>query len=198
MRRPLLLTLLALLCLVLVVSRFYPRIERVYVVGARHYTEAEVLRRANIRVGDALLWVTAWKVRGLGDDPWLLGARVIRRWPDTLYLEVSERTPVLAEGATTYALDGTVLPNATAAERAQAVTLKGWGGDQSREALSILHLVAPFKPQVLSYSPSGFTVSFAESSLYTPNSASLREHWSAFVGQQGEHVAVYPWGVSVQ
>ena len=198
MRRPLLLSLLALLCLVLVGSRFYPRIERVYVVGARHYTEAEVLRRADVGVGDALLWVTTWKVRGLGNDPWLLGARVIRRWPDTLYLEVTERTPVLAEGATAYALDGTVLPNATAAERAQAVTLKGWGGDRSREALSILHLVAPFKPQVLSYSPSGFTVGFAESSLYTPDLASLRAHWSAFVGQQGERVAVYPWGVSVQ
>lgn len=198
MRRPLMLALLLPLLLVLLVSRFYPRIERIHVLGAAHHSEADVLRLAGLRVGDPLLWVTIRQLGRLENDPWILGARVLRRWPNTLYVEVTERTPVLAKGATAYALDGTVLPDATPEERARAVTLKGWGPDRSREALTILRLVADRQPQVLSYAPSGFTVSFAGSSLYTPDAALLRAHWSAFVEQQADSVAVYPWGVSVQ
>lgn len=198
MRRRLMLALLLPLALLLLASRFYPPIERIHVVGAAHYSEAEVLRLARVRVGDPLLWVTTWRLRDLQRDPWILGARVVRRWPHTLQIEVTERTPVLAEGATAYALDGTVLPNASAEETAQAVTLSGWGPDRSHEALEILRLLVDLEPQVLSYAPSGFTVSFAESSLFTPDAALLRAHWSAFVEQQADSVAVYPWGVSVQ
>jgi cell division protein FtsQ len=198
MRRPLMLALLLALTLLLLASRFFPVIERIHVAGAAHYSEAEVLRLARVRVGDPLLWVTTWRLRGLQDDPWILGARVVRRWPHTLQLEVTERTPALVGDATVYALDGTVLPNARAEETAQAVTLSGWGPDRSHEALEILRLVAELEPQVLSYAPSGFTVSFAESSLFTPDAALLRAHWSAFIEQQAGSVAVYPWGVSVQ
>lgn len=196
--RPFMLSLLALSLLLVGVSTFFPTIRRVHVVGAAHYSEAEILRLAAVRVGDPLLWVTTLSVGGLTDDPWILGARVFRRLPDTLYIEVSERTPVLARGATAYALDGTVLPNAAPEETSQAVTLKGWGPDRSREALEILRLVAPFEPQMLSYAPSGFTVSFTGSSLFTPDATLLRANWSAFVEGQADSVAVYPWGVSVQ
>ena len=203
MRRPLMLALLLPLLLVLLVSRFYPRIERVHVLGAAHHSEADILRLAGVRIGDPLLWVTTWSASGLENDPWVLGARIFRRWPDTLHIEVRERTPVLAtpvlaKGATAYALDGTVLPDATPEERADAVTLGGWGPDRSKEALEILRLVAPYEPQVLSYAPSGFTVHFAGSSLFTPDAALLKAHWSAFVEQQTDSVAVYPWGVSVR
>ncbi len=196
--RPLMLSVLGLGLLVLGVSTFFPTIKRVHVDGASHYSEVEVLRLAGVHIGDPLLWVTTWNVKGLTDDPWIFGARIFRRLPDTLYIEVKEHTPVLAKGATAYAPDGTVLPNATPEERTQAVTLKGWGPDRSREALEILWLVAPYEPQMLSYAPSGFTVSFTESSLFTPDATLLRVHWSAFVEQQADSVAVYPWGVSVQ
>ena len=196
MRAPML-SLLALSLLGLGVSTFYPSVERIYVVGASHYSEAEVLRLAGVHVGDPLLWVTTRSVEGLTDDPWILGARVFRQLPSTLHIEVEERTPVLVRGATAYALDGTVLPDA-APEETQVATLKGWGPDRTREALEILRLVAPYEPQMLSYAPSGFTVSFTESSLFTPDAALLRAQWSAFVEQQAGSVAVYPWGVSVQ
>lgn len=194
--RALMLSFLALSLLGLGVSTFYPPIKRVYVVGASHYSEAEVLRLAGVHVGDPLLWITTRSVKGLADDPWILGARVFRQLPDTLHIEVEERTPVLRRGATTYALDGTVLPDA-APQETQVVTLKGWGPDRTREALEILRLVAPYKPQMLSYAPSGFTVSFTESSLFTPDAALLRAQWSV-IEQQAGSVAVYPWGVSVQ
>ena len=190
--------LLGLSLLVLGSSFFYPRIERVQVTGASHYSEADVLRLARVRVGFPLLWVTAQRVGALGRDPWILGLQVVRKWPHTLYLSVTERTPVLVKGTTAYALDGTALPGATTADRAKAVPLKGWGPDRSAEALEIFRLVASKRPQMLSYAPSGFTVSFAGSSLYTPDAALLRAHWAAFVEQRAERVAVYPWGVSTQ
>lgn len=190
--------LLALALLVVVVSFFYPKVTRVRVSGAVHYSEADILRLARVRVGFPLLWVTKQRVGALEQDPWILGAQVVRKWPHTLYLSVTERTPVLASGRVAYALDGTVLPGATPTDRSRAVPLRGWGPDRSEEALKIFRLVASRRPQMLNYAPSGFTVSFAGSSLYTPDAALLQAHWSAFVEQQAERVAVYPWGVSTQ
>ena len=190
--------LLGLSLLILGSSFFYPKIERVHVTGASHYSEADILRLARVRVGFPLLWVTTQRVGALERDPWILGLQVVRKWPHTLFISVTERTPVLVKGTTAYAVDGTALPGAAPADRAKAVPVSGWGPDRSAEALEIFRLVAPERPQMLSYAPSGFTVSFAGSSLYTPDAALLRAHWSAFVGQRAERVAVYPWGVSTQ
>ena len=76
--------------------------------------------------------------------------------------------------------------------------MRGWGPDRIEEALALLRLVAPYGPEVLSYSPSGFDIRFSDSSLYTPSVALLRVHWSGFAAQSEERIAVYPWGVSVQ
>ncbi len=191
-------TLFVLSLLVLGASLFYPKISRVHVSGASHYSEADILQLAGVRVGFPLLWVTKQRLRSLERDPWISGARVVRRWPGTLYLSVTERQPILVRSKTAYALDGTVLPGATPADRARAVPLRGWGPDRSSEALVIYQLVASKRPQMLSYAPSGFTVSFADSSLYTPDADLLQAHWSAFAEQRAAHVAVYPWGVSTQ
>lgn len=196
--RPLALVLLGALLLLLGLTRFYPHVERIHVLGAVHYSEAEILQLADVHIGDPLLWVTTWQLGGLAADPWIERARVTRRWPNTLYVEVTERTPVLVKGASAVAQDGTVLPNVRARDKRHAVPLSGWGADRSQEALELLQLVADRGPQMLSYAPSGFTVSFAGASLYTPDVASLRAHWSAFASQRAGNVAVYPWGVSVQ
>ena len=179
-------------------SLFYPKITRVHISGVSHYSEADILRLARVRVGTPLLWVTQQRVGALERDPWILGAQVVRKWPSTLYLTVTEREPVLVRGKAAYALDGTVLPTPTSADRARAIPLRGWGPDRSDEALAVYRLVASKRPQMLSYAPSGFTVSFAGSSLYTPSAELLQAHWSAFVEQQAARVAVYPWGVSTQ
>lgn len=196
--RALMRLLLAVLLLAVGVSFFYPRLERIHVSGGVHYSEAQLLRLARVRVGFPLLWVTTQRVAPLKRDPWILDVQVVRRWPNTLYLNVTERTPVLVAGGTAYALDGTVLPGATPADRARAVPLEGWGPDRSAEAVEIFRLVAPRQPRMLSYTPSGFTVSFAQSTLFTPQAALLRTHWSALGEQRAARVAVYPWGVSVQ
>ena len=68
---------------------------------------------------------------------------------------------------------------------------------RSAEAVDIFRLVAPRRPRMLSYAPSGFTVSFAQSTLFTPDAALLKAHWSAYNQASEARVAVYPWGVSV-
>lgn len=196
--RPVALILLALLLVVLLGSRFYPTIGRIHVLGASHYSEAEILQLADIGVGQPLLWVTTWRLARLENDPWIQDVRVTRQLPGTLYVEVKERRALLVKGASGLAEDGTVLPNVTPREKRGAIPLRGWGRDRSQEALELYRLLADRRPQVVSYAPSGFTVSFAGSSLYTPDVASLRAHWSAFVSQRAGDVAVYPWGVSVQ
>ena len=198
MRRPLMLALLIALVALLVTTRFYPQVTRTEVLGASHYNKGDILALARLERGDPLLWVTKWRSAPLTQDPWIRRARIIRHWPDTLSVAVWERQPFARFGETVYALDGTVLPDVSAEQKETLVTLRGWGPERIAEALALLRLVAPYEPEVLSYSPSGFDVRFAESSLYTPSVDLLRAHWSGFVGQSSKQVAVYPWGVSVQ
>ena len=198
MRRPLMLALLVALIGLLVLTRFYPQVTRTEVLGASHYSKKEVLALAHLERGDPLLWVTKWRSASLVQDSWIRRARIIRHWPDTLSVAVWERKPFARFGETVYALDGTVLPDVPAEQKETLVTLRGWGPDRTEEALALLRLVASHEPEVLSYSPSGFDIRFAESSLYTPSVALLEAHWSGFVGQSSKQVAVYPWGVSVQ
>ena len=198
MRRPLMLALLIALVALLVTTRFYPQVTRTEVLGASHYDKEDILALARLERGDPLLWVTKWRSDPLTQDPWIRRARIIRHWPDTLSVAVWERHPFARFGETVYALDGTVLPDVSTEQKETLVTLRGWGPERIDEALTLLRLVAPYEPEVLSYSPSGFDVRFAESSLYTPSVDLLKAHWSGFVGQSSKQVAVYPWGVSVQ
>ncbi len=201
MRRPLMLALLVALFALLVTTRFYPQVTRIEVLGASHYSDEEILALANLERGDPLLWVTKWRSGALVQDPWIRRARIIRHWPGTLSVAVWEREPFARFGETVYAVDGTVLPNGST-EREELVTLRGWGPDRTDEALALLKLVAPYEPEVLSYSPSGFDIRFSESSpkssVYTPSVELLQTHWSGFAGQSEKQIAVYPWGVSVQ
>ena len=192
------LALLIALVALLVTTRFYPQVTRTEVLGASHYDKEDILALARLERGDPLLWVTKWRSDPLTQDPWIRRARIIRHWPDTLSVAVWERHPFARFGETVYALDGTVLPDVSTEQKETLVTLRGWGPERIDEALTLLRLVAPYEPEVLSYSPSGFDVRFAESSLYTPSVDLLKAHWSGFVGQSSKQVAVYPWGVSVQ
>lgn len=193
--RRLMLVLLVALGGLLLVSRFVPRIERIEILGNVHYSAGEIMALADVAPGDPLLWVNAWRLRRLAEDPWISRVRVIRHLPDTLSIKVWERTPAIVEGNTVMAIDGTVLPNASKT-KANLVVLSGWGPSRRDEALELVALLEEFAPEVISYSPGGFDVRHAGGWLFTPSSDLLREHWGAFVSQQGRQVSVYPWGVS--
>lgn len=196
MRRRLMLLALVLLGGLLLISRFTPLIARIEVSGHLHYSASEILSLADIAPGDPLLWVNAWRLQRLLDDPWISRVRVIRHLPDTLSITVWERTPAIVEGDTVMAQDGTVLTNVPEDAKANLVQLSGWGYGRREEALELVALLADMAPEVISYSPGGFEVRHAKGWLFTPSIDLLKEHWGAFVSQQGGQVSVYPWGVS--
>ncbi len=199
-RRRVMLSLLLVLSALLLVSRLAPGVTHIEVAGLRHLSEAEVLERAKLKPGDPFLWVIRPRFASLARDPWVARVEVVRRWPDTISVNVWERTPYVSDGEGVYALDGTLLPSAAVKEA--PVTLSGWGPDRRAEALELLQLLAAFEPEMLSYSPSGFEVRLAHAELFTPGVEALEAHWAGFLSQQGSseeaaRVAVYPWGVSV-
>lgn len=196
--RGLLLTLLVLTCAAVVVSRFVPKVQQVVVIGAQRYSPEEVAALASVHPGDPLLWVTRGSVARLAVDPWVHSATVLRRWPDTVELTVSERSPVLTDGVTTWAADGTVLPGVTAAETETLPVLMGWGEPRLDEALELEMLLREFGVQVISFSPEGFEIQLTGTTLSTPSVEALRKQWSAFVNHRGSSVAVYPWGVATR
>lgn len=195
-----LLVLTALLLAILGVTRFWPPVERIEVVGAVHHDPATVLRTARIAPGDPLLWITRWRVADLQDDPWIRQARVIRHWPDAVSVRVWERVPMARSDASAdavvWAVDGTELPSTTEEERAGLPLLTGWGEDRTEEGLALLRLLMERMPEVIQYSPEGFEIELADTVLFTPDIAALRRHWAAVESHRGGRLAVYPWGVS--
>lgn len=190
------LALLVVLAALVIISLFVPKVAVVTVEGNVHHDATAVLRIANVAVGDPFLWVTTGRVKGLAQDPWVLNAVVVRRWPDRVSIGIRERTPALTDGATTWADDGTVLSGATPAETAGLPRLEGWGPARVEEALVLLRLLRPFGVLVISYSPEGFDILMDGTQLFTPSAEALREHWAAFASHRGGRIAVYPWGVS--
>lgn len=194
--RTLQLLLLFVLVALVAVSRFWPAVERVEVLGHEYLSRADVLRLANLAPGDPFLWVTRFRTRALLEEPWVLQARVTRHWPDTVAVAVRERTPVLFDGTVGYAADGTQLPGVDPEIAAALPRLEGWGTPRLDEALALLGMLSSREPRVITYGPEGFEVVLADAVLFTPSVDALRAQWSAFESQRGSRVSVYPWGVS--
>ncbi|MEJ2667111.1 MAG: FtsQ-type POTRA domain-containing protein [Deinococcales bacterium] len=180
----------------LAASRFAPRITRVEVSGNQHLSRAQVLELADVKPGDPFLWVTSFRMRHLMKDPWVRKVRVMRYWPHTVTITVWERQPVLSDGTTAWAQDGTVLPGVTASEAQTLPHLTGWGPPRVDEALTLLRLLHAYGPKVIGYSPEGFEIQLTGTSLFTPSAEALEQQWAAFESHRGGRVAVYPWGVS--
>lgn len=194
--RVLLIVLLILLTALVVVTRFWPVVERVEVLGEQHLSRAEVLRLADLAPGDPFLWITRFSLRGLQQEPWVLHARVTRHWPDTVAIGIVERQPLLTDGQVAWAADGTELHGAAPEQLAQLPRLSGWGHPRLAEAIELLHMLVGRGVRVITYGPEGFEVELEEMVLFTPGVDALRTQWSAFESQRGGRVAVYPWGVS--
>ena len=187
--------LVALVALV-AVTRFWPSVTRVEVLGAQHLARTHVLKLANVAPGDPLLWITRWSAQGLEREPWVLRARITRHWPDTVAIAILERHPIITDGAVGWAADGTPLFGADPEALAELPRLRGWGSPRVEEALELLAMLVGRGVRVITYGPEGFEVELADVVLFTPSVHALRAQWSAFESQRGSRVSVYPWGVS--
>ncbi len=189
-------TAFVLLVLVVGITRFWPIIERVEVIGNDHRSVGDVMRLAGVVPGDPFLWVTSFRARRLLADPWVLQVRITRHWPDTIAIAVSERVPVLSDGARAWALDGVELPGVSAERHASLPLLEGWGSPRLEEALVLLGMLEGYGVEVITYTPEGFEILLTNATVSTPTAEALRAQWSAFESQRGGRIAVYPWGVS--
>ncbi len=189
--------LIALVFLVLVgLSLVIPQVSKVIVLGTVHHSPESIKNLAKVKEGSAFLWVNSIRLRELVNDPWIVHARVIRQWPDTILIEITERQAVLTFQGQAYAIDGTLLPDATELLKRSLIPVEGWGPARLDEAIALIQLLANHHPKMLSYSPAGFRVHLAETEVTTPSVQALQTHWSSFLSQQGSRAYVYPWGVS--
>lgn len=188
--------LLVLLLSLVVASRYYPKISSVSVYHNHHYSASEVAQLANIKKGDPFLWITRQKVARLENDPWIEKATVIRQFPNIIHIYLSERKPILSDGVQSFAIDGTVLPGVNAADMSSLIRLNGWGTSRFSEVIELVKLLAEQDLRMISYSPAGFTLKFANTEVFTPSVEQLKKHWTGVLSQQGKQLSVYPWGVS--
>jgi len=70
-------------------------VDHLAVRGAQHTPVAAVERAAGIHTGAAMAWIdTGRAAHGIEALPYVLRADVVRSWPDTVRITVTERTPV--------------------------------------------------------------------------------------------------------
>lgn len=129
-------------------------VRRVDVRGVKHLNELKVYERVLAERDRAMPLVDIEKVRAqLLDLSWVEDARVSRQLPDTLVVDIVERTPhaVLRKADRLVMIDrtGVELEPVTAARAKGKLVLSGPGAGKQVEALSALLEAAPaLKPQV--------------------------------------------------
>jgi cell division protein FtsQ len=105
-------------------------LDEIQVSGQQRASREEIIATAGVAPGDRLLAIDTDKVAGkLIEHPWLGEARVTRRLPGTLTIEVVERkaAAVVTLGGGLYLIDGTGRPfkRATAAEAVDLPVITG-------------------------------------------------------------------------
>lgn len=144
------------------------------------------------------LFYGAWRAAGLRQSPWIVSARITRRFPGAVEVAVVERTPAarLRQDGREVALawDGTVLPGGPLT----GPLVAGWGPQRLADALRAARLMARYNVQSVTYSPQGITVETAQGTAWSGSYASLRKYGAGVKMYPGKRVNIYPWGVSVQ
>lgn len=196
--RGLMVFILIIAITLLVISFFYPKVNRVVVSNNEHYSPKEIMDLAHIKVASPFFWITTWSSDDLIKDPWIKEVSIFKHWPDTISISVVERKPILANDLQIYAIDGTILDNVSPERRKALIQLDGWGESKLDEAVKLVDLFNDFQIEKISYVPSGLTVKLAEIEVFTPSVEMLKIHWGSFLSQVGRYNRsyIYPWGVS--
>lgn len=201
-----LLLFMLLISVLLLVSRYILPITSVTVQGNVHLSRGQVLSLANIQMNDPWLWVWLGQSASLGQEPWILHAKIIKTFPDKVEIMVQERVAVARlittdpktkqDTVQVIAADGTVLPGAIP----KGLVIRGWGRDRLSEVLNAEYMLkkAGFRVIEVHYSPSGLRIFTSQGSLWCESLDTLQRYASSLKQYLGSNISIYPWGVSVQ
>ena len=205
-RRPRLWLSLALLLVVAaLVSLWFGLPVRTVTVSGNHFLSAAQVRQlagltapfTGKRPG-GWLYYGAWRAGGLTRSPWVRAARITKRFPGVVEVEVTEREPGVQlrqrERFVAMAWDGTVLPGGPL----RGPQISGWGPDRLTDALRAARLMARYNVQSVTYTPQGMTVKTAQGTAWSGSYTSLLKYAASVRMFPGKRVNIYPWGVSVQ
>jgi len=193
-----------LLAALFVASFFYPRVTDIQVTGNVHLSPLEVQHLAGVRPNMPWLWYgVTTNASAAKRDPWVKSLKVVRVFPSSIELTLTERVPVarvkLDGQILALAQDGTVLPGGAL----EGPLISGWGPDRRLEALEVIAALRGYGVQSVSYASSGLRISSTKGSLWVESLDSLYRYASlleAAGSGTGNHnmTYIYPWGVSVQ
>ena len=193
-----------LLAALFAASFFYPRVTQIRVVGNLHLSALEVERLAGVRPNMAWLWYGVTSGASAAKrDPWIKALKVVRIFPSSIELSVTERVPVarVVQGGQILALaaDGTVLPGGALV----GPLISGWGPDRRLEALEAIAALKGYGVRNVSYASSGLRISSTKGSLWVESLDSLYRYASLLGASESgigksKMTYIYPWGVSVQ
>ena len=198
-RVPVLSALALTLTASLLVALWYAMpVRSVEVTGNKALSKARVAELAGASADFGWLYYGAWRARQLERHAWVREAVITRVFPDTIMVQVSERTPaarvVRGNRSEVIAWDGVVLPGAKLAEP----VIRGWGPDRTGDALAATRLLARYNVKSVDYTPSGLTIKTASGTVWSGSLVSLQKYAASVTMNAGKRVNIYPWGVSVQ
>lgn len=176
-------------------------IRTVTVTGNSQLSEARVQELAGLTPQFGWLYYGAWRARALASHPWMLSAKIVRKFPDAVSVDVVERVPYARwqrpdSSIVTIAADGTVLPGAALSSKLPL--LGGWGPDRLADALYVTQLLSRYTVQSVAYTPSGVTVKTGQGAVWSGDLKSLVKYAGSISMYPNKKINIYPWGVSVQ
>ncbi|WP_291424326.1 FtsQ-type POTRA domain-containing protein [Deinococcus sp.] len=176
-------------------------VKHVTVTGNDHLSAAEVRQLAGLGGEVGWLFYGGRQASGLLSSPWVKSATVLRKFPDTVQIELVERRPVLQtaqpSGETVaVAEDGRVLPGA--GDLSALPTVTGWGPERLTDAALIAEALSRYTVQSVVYTPSGMTIKTATGTLWSGDLKSIVKYAGSISMYPNKTINIYPWGVSVQ
>lgn len=127
------------------------KVGNVAVSGTRHLPEEQVREVAGVETGENMLRVNvAAAATTVAESPWVKSVSVRRDWPDTIAIEVTERSAVLftdtPEG--TRLIDESGVPFLIAEPPAEAVEVTGAADEEPAELVEVAEVVSAVSPEL--------------------------------------------------